>query len=458
MEKIIKWISGTLLFFQVVLISLIAPIDFTPLDQQPFYNRMMAKLDTVPINAYQPTQPLQVGWSQFSLVPDQPRPLAGYKPRAIFTTVHDTIYARVMAISNGPVTAYIISADLLLFPPELKKMIYENIKLSKSDFLYLSASHTHTSVGGWDPSILGNILMGKYQQEWMEQVANKIIKHMGKAKESMKPSVLYSWQADAAEHVSHRIDKSGNSSTDGKIRGITVVRSDSSRGLLFTYGVHPTLISRKGTSISADYPGAVSTLLQREYQYIQFLAGMMGSHGIRGFDLYEFPLVDSIGRSLALKISKADQRVEESILPITTARIKIEHGPSQLRLTEKLKLRNWVFESVIGLLEGEIDLLKIGDILFLGTSCDFSGEINKSKKLDQKAASLNTKLLITSFNGEYMGYITSDQHYLTSSHEEVRAMNWVGPYYGEYYAQIIERLLDRIARRQTSFESDINKP
>lgn len=429
----------------LVLIALVAPIDFTPLHQQPFYNRMMAKLDTVPITTYQPTHPLQVGWSQFSLVPDQPRPLAGYKPRANFEYVHDTIYARVMAVSNGPVTAYIISVDLLLFPPELKKMIYESIELDESSFLYFSASHTHTSVGGWDPSLLGNILMGKYQAAWMQQVTLKIIEHMGKAKKSMKPSRLYNWGVDASEHVINRIDKSGNSPTDGQIRGITIVRNDSTKGLLYTYSVHPTLISRKGTSISADYPGAVSALLEKDYQYTQFLAGMMGSHGIRGFDLYEFPLVDSIGRSLASKIDKAEAVPEDSLMPITTARIEIEHGPAQLRLTETLKLRNWVFESVIGPLKGEIDLLKIGDILFLGTSCDFSGEINMTMGLDEKASSLNTKLMITSFNGEYMGYITSDTHYLTSSHEEVRALNWVGPYYGNYYTQIISKLIERTA-------------
>ena len=73
--------------------------------------------------------------------------------------------------------------------------------------------------------------------------------------------------------------------------------------------------------------------------------------------------------------------------------------------------------------------------------------VSQSMKLDQIADSLNTKLIITSFNGEYMGYITNDKHYLVSSHEEVRALNWVGPYYGEYYAQIIVRLLNLTAEK-----------
>ena len=447
MKKLIKWISGSVLLIITVLVSLIAPIDYTPLHHQPFYNRMMAKLDTAQIDTFKPTQRLQVGWSQFSLVPDAPRTLAGYKPRAKFESVHDSVYARILAIDNGAVTTYIVSVDLLLFPPELKKLIFEKMSATRSDFLYFSASHTHTSVGGWDPSLLGNILMGTYQESWMEEVADQVIAHMKKAKDAMKPSALYHWEAVGDEHVVNRIDKSGNSLTDGKLRGLSFVRSDSSKGLLFTYSVHPTLISRKGTSISADYPGAASAVLNENYQYTQFLAGMMGSHGIRGFDLYEFPLVDSIGRSLALKIENANQVRADSMLQIKTARIEIEHGPAQLRLTEKFKLRNWVFQSVISPLKGEIALLKIGDILFLGTSCDFSGEISQSMKLDQIADSLNTKLIITSFNGEYMGYITNDKHYLVSSHEEVRALNWVGPYYGEYYAQIIVRLLNLTAEK-----------
>ncbi len=445
MERIIKWISGALLFVILVLFALVAPIDFTPLNQQPFYNRMMAKLDTAQIDEFEPTRPLMVGWSQFSIVPEEPRPLAGYKPRANFTDVHDSVYAKIMAFTNGTATAYMVSVDLLLFPPELKKLIYDRMPPTKSDFLYFSASHTHTSVGGWDPSLLGNVLMGKYQNEWMKAMAEKIIIHMDRAKNTMMPAVLYHWEADGEEHAINRIDKSGDSPIDGKLRGISIARSDGSRGLLFTYSVHPTLISRKGTSISADYPGAASGVLQENYQFTQFLAGMMGSHGIRGFDLYEFPLVDSIGRSVAFKINGARQIAQDSMLQLKTARIEIEHGPAQLRLTEKFKLRNWVFESVVGPLKGEIDLLKIGDILFLGTSCDFSGEINKTKRLEQKAALLNTELIITSFNGEYMGYITNDKHYLTSSHEEVRALNWVGPYYGDYYEQIILKLIERSA-------------
>lgn len=403
----------------------------------------MEKLASLPIQNYDPTENLHVGWSQFSMVPDQPRPLAGYKPRDNFETVHDSLFARVLAIDNGGVTAYIISVDLLLFPPQLKKILYQKFKSEKPAFIYLSASHTHTGVGGWDPTILGNTLMGKYEEKWLENVADKLIYHMENARDSMKASRLFHWEADASQHAINRIDKSGESPVDGKLRGISVVRSDSSKALLFTYSVHPTLISKKGTAVSADYPGVVISELTEKYQYAQFLAGMMGSHGIKGFDLYEFPLVDSIGRSLAASIKNSKQIREDSLVQIKTGRLEIGQGPSQLRLTKYFKLRNWVFEGIINPLHGQIDILKVGDNLFLGTSCDFSGEIFKVKQLEEKASAFNTRLLITSFNGDYTGYITEDTHYLKSSHEEVRALNWVGPYFGEYYSRMIEKIIER---------------
>ncbi len=283
--------------------------------------------------------------------------------------------------------------------------------------------------------------MGDYQEAWMIQLANNIIQHMQKAKDGMRPATLSNWEASGLKYVAHRMDKTGKSLVDGKLRGISVIRDDSTKALLFTFSVHPTLISRNGTSLSADYPGVVISELKKEYQYSQFLAGMMGSHGIAGLPIYEFPFVNLVGKSLARNILGAEQIPESNQLLIKTGHIKIEHGPSQLRLTKNIKLRNWVFEWLTGPLTGEIDVVKIGDILFLGTSCDFSGEIFRDSNFEAKAAAVNSKLIITSFNGEYTGYVTADAHYSKSAHEEVRALNWVGPYFGKYYTEIIEQII-----------------
>ena len=68
--------------------------------------------------------------------------------------------------------------------------------------------------------------------------------------------------------------------------------------------------------------------------------------------------------------------------------------------------------------------------------------------LGKIAEDQNEKLFITSFNGDYVGYITYDEHYGHSEQEEVMAMNWVGPYYGKYYSEIIKKILSKKLNRK----------
>ena len=54
-------------------------------------------------------------------------------------------------------------------------------------------------------------------------------------------------------------------------------------------------------------------------------------------------------------------------------------------------------------------------------------------------------MIVTSFNGDYVGYITEDEHYDHASHAEVRTMNWVGPYFGEYFSNVIMEGVKKVA-------------
>ncbi len=245
----------------------VAPIDFAPLEDQPFYSRMKAKLDTFKVNTYPPTHVTHVGWSKFSIVPDTPMQLAGYKPREKFDAIHDSIYMRIMAINNGAVTAYILTADLLLFPPALKQSILNKLQPASQDFVYFNATHTHTSVGGWDPTLLGEVLMGEYDEDWIEKISNQTINHLGVAKQSMKTASLSYFEVDASAYIINRIDPSA--AVDGKIRGLHVQRSDGKKALLFALGAHPTFISKKLRYLSGDYPGEIMKFLSVHYDYSQ---------------------------------------------------------------------------------------------------------------------------------------------------------------------------------------------
>ncbi|MEZ4944056.1 MAG: hypothetical protein R2804_00880 [Cyclobacteriaceae bacterium] len=442
MRKGLKWLSVTLLILFILLLSLVAPIDYTPLKNQPFYSRMLEKLDTFQLESYPASKDIEVGWSQFSIVPDYSLPLAGYKPREHFTNVHDSVFMKIMAINNGGITAYLISADLLIFPPVLKDLIISKFSPESASFIYFSATHTHSSIGSWDPSLLGDLLMGEYDKDWVEAIANKTVVHMGKAKELSQPAEIGYWDVDVSEYVGNRIDS--DSPVDGKMRGLRVVRNDSSKALLYALGAHPTLISKAFTAVSADYPGEIAKSVSHEYEFSQYLAGTVGSQRFEGFlTSSNYELTGKVGGLFSSYILNAPQVPLPQNIEIKTGKIHLEQGPSQLRLLQDVKLRDWVFKAVSRPLDAELTILQLGNVLMVGTSCDFSGELAVVEQLEKLANQKELKLIITSFNGDYTGYITEDSHYCTSDDEEVMALNWVGPYFGKYYAEIIKRIIDK---------------
>lgn len=441
-RKGLKWLAATFLILFVLLLALVAPIDDTPLEHQPFYSRMMDKLDTFQLASYPASKSLSVGWSQFSIVPDYPLPMAGYKPRGHFTDVHDSVFMKVMAIDNGGVTAYLISADLLIFPPIVKEKILSKLPSSINEFVYFSATHTHTSIGSWDPSLLGNILMGEYDEGWVESMVDQTISHMGTAKAAMLSAKISYWDVDVSDYVGNRIE--ADAPVDGKLRGLIVERSDNTKALLNVLGAHPTLISKNFTSLSADYPGEIAKSLSGEFDITLFMAGTVGSQRFVGFNTtYDFQLTSKVGDLFASVILNTTSPKYAEDIEIKTGRINLEQGVSQLRLLKDVKLRDWVFSTVSRPLNAELTLLQIGNVLMVGTSCDFSGELAVVEQLESFADEHNLKLIITSFNGDYTGYITEDSHYYTSDDEEVMALNWVGPYFGQYYAETIKRIIQK---------------
>ncbi|MEK6783127.1 MAG: neutral/alkaline non-lysosomal ceramidase N-terminal domain-containing protein [Bacteroidota bacterium] len=444
MKKLVKWPVYIVVIGTALVFSLIGRIDRKSLHKQSFYREMMEALDTLKLVNRPPTQKLAIGWGKYNITPAFDMPMAGYKPRYHFDAVHDSLYARILAIDNGS-TIFIISLDLLLFPPVIKEKIErETKKLWPDVFIYLSATHTHNGVGGWNDSPAGKIIAGDYQEEWVHHISEGIVESLKKTKQQMVPGSISYFETDATGYAANRL-AGETGKVDSKIRGLKFVRDDSTKAILASFSAHATNISKKSRSLSGDYPAELVTELEKNgYDFAMFMAGMVGSHRLSGFTEQDFELTAKAGKTLAVKIlnESVDSKQMDSV-SIITAHIPVQHGSSQLRIEKNWRLRDWVFRSLLEPLKGEITLLEIGDILLLGTSCDFSGELSVNAKLDEFALSQKKKLIITSFNGNYTGYITFDDHYDQLKKEEVMAMNWIGPYFGKYYEEIIKRILSK---------------
>jgi neutral ceramidase len=422
-------------------IALVAPIDRTPLADQPFYQQTMQSLDTLAISRA-PKAPLKAGWAKVNITPEGPMPMAGYRRRNQYERVHDSLYVRILLIQNNDQPVALINADLLLFPPVLKQRLEAKLAaVMPGIFLYLSATHTHNSLGAWDDSLGGQLAVGEFDYAWINRTVNAV----AAAIQNIKPipaSVQY-WESDAHELVINRIARQ-QGKKDGVLRGFMLNRQDSAKACLFTFSAHPTTLSKKNQTLSADYPADVINRLEEAVDFSMFMAGMMGSHAFTPMPPEkEYDLVEKEGAFLTEMIGHMKAEDPEDSIGISTAHFPITFGSSQLRIAANWKARNWVFNTFLDDLQGELTYLKIGNILMIGTPCDFSGEIAVNEKLHAYSKARGLNLIITSFNGNYVGYITHDGHYDSINKTEVRTMNWVGPYYGQYFAEMIKKIIDK---------------
>ena len=166
----------------VFLFSTLTHVDRTSYKELDFYkngineiNQLLTKNHELSIG-----DTLLIGFSKVNLTPYDLAPLAGYgnrRPKEM-TRVHDSIFVNTTVINNGKSKIAMVSADLLIIPPKVTLLLKEkllNIDWSLTQ-VFLSATHTHSSLGGWAPSFLGKMITGTYNAKYPELIANRIIK------------------------------------------------------------------------------------------------------------------------------------------------------------------------------------------------------------------------------------------------------------------------------------------
>ena len=125
----------------------------------------------------------------------------------------------------------------------------------------------------------------------------------------------------------------------------------------------------------------------------------------------------------------------------STLRLNLYLRAPVYRIFSWLAVRSWVFYRLYGKYQPFISVCKLSNILILGVPCDFSGELSKEIK-----SKVITPLIISGFNGQYIGYVTPDKYYQIDDYE-TRTMNWFGYGNGSYFLDIIEKIFYEISQR-----------
>lgn len=459
-------------FFLLIVILVVAFVTFigpwptyasSNFETADYYQDALQAIDAAAANNDFTTTPgrLQAGWARRDMTPKPGTPMGGYGARFNITVsnllfdkyegdnnstgVHDPLFVKALALSDGEDTAVIVGADMLIIPPNLAAMVRERVAsktpLTEQDILF-GASHTHCGPGAFGPGLAARITGGKYDPQLVEMLAERFSETVIEAYTSMQPARLAHDSVDAPQFIRNRARNAG---VDSELSYLAVERDDGSRCFLVSYSAHPTNYDDDMLEFSAEYPGALMrTLEEQTGAEVVYLGGALGSMGPRA---PEAPTreqrVQAMGAGLAqLVVEDAAQLTPESYTDtadVAAIGIALDMPQVQMRpVSPKWRLSPFVTKLLGNPPEGWIQGIRVGDVYFYGVPFDLSGEISADWK--EWASRLGIDLWTSSFCAAYCGYLSPDKYYnVEPLGYETGFMSWFGPDAEAYFTALLRR-------------------
>lgn len=439
-QKIIKIASWTILVIFLIGVSTLTTVDRSPIEEQNFYKETLQKIQDSDLQETK-GENWYGGWAKSNITPTNPSNLVGYAPRGPYEFVEDSSFVKAITLSNSKTRIAWLNFEILIVHPYLSKRILEAVQNAKIpvDQVIFTATHTHAGLGGYMPGLLGKLLFGGLDEQIVEMIVSKSLETLQNSIVKEDTVELYFLKSDAGTLVENRFIK--GAPIDPFVRQIILTKPSGKKATLLTYSAHATCMSSKFMGLSGDYPSYLTEKLEmKDFELAIFAAGTVGSH--RPLSPGNTP---EMVQKYALMLNSMIQNKVIKISEITENRIGLGTIPIALRephfrISDEVRIRPWLFAYLLGETNPHFDVTLIGSTLMIASSGEISGVFYK--KWESLAAERNLNLIITSFNGGYIGYITPDELYDEDFHE-VRETNWFGPGNGTYFDVMIQKIIKK---------------
>ena len=459
MKKFLNITGYTLIIITFLLIGLYfwstGPVVKTPYFESEYFRKSCNEIDSLKRINLLAKGKLLAGFSKVSITPALHSvsdniergefiqlPLAGYGARkgARATGIHDSIFIKAAALKVNNNLVVFVGADLLIMPPNITDSVM-SVLLGKGitrDQIYFSASHTHSSLGGWGPGYVGKEFAGGENKNLEKWLVQQISKAVIEAVADLKPSSLASGDFDGSAYTRNRlIGELGTKNDDFSY--FFIQQMDGKKAVIGSFAAHSICLGSKNMEISGDYPGYWQRKMENNVvDYAIFMAGSMGSQTIRGEgEGFEKPRF--IGESLAdSTISHMKNITATDSVLLSSATIKLNLPEYHFRITTTRNLSSMLTDKLMPEPENAIlQAIRLGNMVWITTPCDFSGEYALQFKNTLAVKGLNAN--ITSFNGSYVGYIIPGRYFYIDEYEP-RLMGFFGPTMGDYTFDLINQM------------------
>ena len=446
-------LTGALLALAVVSSFLVLDtVDHTPYFRTSYYEQTSARLRASAATNVIARGELHAGFGRAKLTPqigaaqDDPQngkfrsmPLAGYGDRRgrPATGVHDDLFVKAVALRVGDQLGVMFGADALIIPREVADLAAAELATQglRREQLYFSATHTHCSLGGWGEGFVGEAFAGDFDPGARLWFAQCLVSAARAALGDLQPAEFGAGVFAAPDLVRNRlvgelgqIDPDFSYAVLKQAAGITAV--------LGSFSAHATVLSGRIMEFSGDYPGYWQRAVEAETGGLAlFLAGCVGSHapvpGESGFAGAE-----RIGQELSNRLlAQLPQTALTNAIAFGLLGLDVSLPAFHTRVTDGIRLRPWLSARLLqqprdSFLQG----FRLDRSLWISTPCDFSGELALDIKAFTQLRGFTTA--ITSFNGDYIGYVIPSRYYHLPGYEP-RLMSFYGPAIPEYLDELI---------------------
>lgn len=458
-----KWIRISLrlvvalaLLIVIGLVLCLDGVDYGPYFREPYYRETTARLNKLTATNIITRGELTAGFGRALLTPtinapqDDPikgqfraLPLAGYGNRhgRPATGVHDDLYVKAVAFRVGDRLGVMVGADALIVPPEVTEIaaarLHQELGLSREQ-IYLSATHSHCSIGGWGEGMVAEGFSGKFQTGSRTWYADRIVAAIRDAVADLKPATFGHGSFAAPEFVKNRlVGELGK--VDPEFSFIVLKQEGGRTGILGSYAAHATVLSGNMMDFSADYPGCWQRSVEEATGGTAvFLAGEVGSHSPSPGD-NGFKGADKMGKALARKLlEQLSQTKLTNSIAFAMLGLDVTLPPLNVRLTDGVRLRPWLAAKLLPVRKHSfVQGFKLDDSVWVSTPCDFSGELGL--RIKESFRSKGQTITMTSFNGDYIGYVVCSRYYHMDGYEP-RLMSFFGPNVPDYLEELIRAI------------------
>ncbi len=421
-----------------------------------YYKNDLARIDNAARQFTITDKPgkLKAGWGTAMITPPPGTPMAGYSARNSkpATGVHDDVFVKAVAFSDGTDTAVVVGADMLLIPPNVAEAVREAVAREtplKANNIFFTASHTHDSVGAFAPGLIATISFGKYNPQIPPFLAKAFATAVLDAYKSMEPAKFAHGDIDAHQYIHNR---TRDAAADPVLNWMLIEKENGKRCYMMRFSGHPTILDDDNMEISAEYPGYLQRAVEKATSATAvYLGGAVGSMSPSAPDAPKpFEKCEAMGSVLAKLVLDATQNPAfADSADVNSVSIPIDLPPLQFRLFSPKWRLSPLSRFITGLGKtGWMSSVRVGDAVFVNAPGDFSGEIAITWR--DWAKSKGIDLWVSGFSGAYVGYISPDRYYgelldkKGNMNYETGQLSWAGPHMEGFFTSLMQHMVEAV--------------